>query len=99
MTAEEFVTISPRGFVLNKQQWLGSFQSGDLKYESLAWDEIFVANYGETAIVTGHDTHTVRYQDHPMDFELRGQLVLVKQQGDWKFASQQYSPIVANMPG
>ena len=94
MSAEDFVTIGPRGFVLNKQQWLGSFMSGDLKYESLKWDEVSIWNYGEAAIVTGRDRHTVKYQNRPMDFDLRGQLVLVKLQGDWKLASQQYSPIV-----
>ncbi|WP_369696646.1 nuclear transport factor 2 family protein [Aggregatilinea lenta] len=35
MSIPGFVTIGPRGFVLNKQQWLGSFQSGDLEYDSL----------------------------------------------------------------
>jgi hypothetical protein len=63
MTAEEFVTIGPRGFVFHKQQKLGSLQSGDLKHNSLARDGISIANDGETAMITGNNTHTVRQQD------------------------------------
>ncbi len=93
MTTDNFVTIGPLGFVLSKEQWLGSFNSGDLRYKTLKWDEISVSSYEDAAIVVGRDRHTVNFQNQDTTFDLRGQLVLVKQRGDWKFASQQYSAI------
>jgi ketosteroid isomerase-like protein len=95
ITAEHALSIGPLGFVLNKDQWLGGFKSGDLKYVSLTWDEVSVIDYGDTAIVVGRDKQTVKYKDDVNSQDLRGQLVLVKQDGNWKLASQQYSPIRA----
>ena len=101
MTTDRFITIGPLGFVLNKEQWLGGFKSQELRYETLQWDEISVVTYDEAAIVIGRDRHSVTFQNQRTNFDLRGQLVLVKQQGDWKLASQQYSSISAppNRPG
>ncbi len=99
MTAESFVTIGPRGFLLNKAQWLESFKPVNLTYESLEWDEISVWTFGKTALVSGHDQQKVRYQGNPpIGMDLRALLVFVKQQGHWQLVSQQYSPIVANVP-
>jgi ketosteroid isomerase-like protein len=93
MTADTFITIGPRGFLLGKEQWLEGFRTGDLRYESLTWDETSMWMYDEAAIVTGRDKQTVKYQGQPVETELRAQLVFVKQQGRWQLASQQYSPI------
>jgi ketosteroid isomerase-like protein len=77
-------------------QWLDSFKPGNLIYKSLDWSEVAVTALGDTAFVTGRDRQTVSYQSTPpQEMDLRALLVFVRQQGDWKLASQQYSPIVA----
>ena len=35
MTADVFITIGPRGFVLSKEQWLEGIRLGTLEYQAL----------------------------------------------------------------
>ncbi|HWM51038.1 MAG TPA: nuclear transport factor 2 family protein, partial [Thermoplasmata archaeon] len=48
----DFVGIGPRGFVLNKEAWLGRHRLGDLKYESIERDEMALRTYTDAAILT-----------------------------------------------
>ena len=91
--AEDFLGIGPRGFMLTKPEWIGRHASGTLHYESLAWNEARVRLYGDAAIVTGHETDTLVYDGHPMQGDYRATLVFVAQEGRWRLASLQYSPI------
>ena len=80
--------------MLTKDEWVQRFSSGDLKYESLEWDEVKVRSYGDAAVVTGREKQKVRYQNQPMESELRTTLVFVKQQGQWRLANVQFSPVL-----
>ena len=91
--ADDFVGIGPRGFMLTKDDWLQRIKSGDLKYESLNWDEAKVRLYDKAAIVTGRAMQKVNYQGNVMEARLRTTLVFVNQQG-WQLAGLQFSPIV-----
>ena len=91
--ADDFVGIGPRGFMLIKDDWLQRIKSGDLKYESLNWDEAKVRLYDKAAIVTGRAMQKVNYQGNVMEARLRTTLVFVNQQG-WQLAGLQFSPIV-----
>ena len=95
--SSDFIGIGPRGFMLTKQEWLGRIKSGNLKYESLEWDETKVRLYGSAAIVTGRAKQKVKYQEQIMEAELRTTLFFVEQQGNWQLGSLQFSPI-ADMP-
>lgn len=98
LLADDFVGIGPRGFMLTKAEWLGRHASGALRYDSLALDEVTVRPHAGAAIVTGHETDTVQYEGHPMQGDYRTTLVFVTQQGRWRLASLQFSPI-APPPG
>ncbi len=91
---DDFEGIGPRGFVLNKEQWLQRFQSGSLKYEYLDWDQVTVRPYGDAAVVTGRERQRVNYQGRPMESELRTTLVWVRQNSRWLLANAQMSPIL-----
>ncbi len=91
---DDFVGIGPRGFMLSKDEWIQRFTSGNLKYESLEWNEVRVRAYGDAAVVTGRASQKVRYQDQTMESDLRTTLVWIKQQGHWRLASWQASPIL-----
>ncbi len=91
---DDFHAIGPRGFVLNKEQWLQRFRSGSLKYEYFEWDEVNVRPYGDAAVVMGRERQKVKYQDQAMESELRTTLVWVKQDGHWLLANVQMSPIL-----
>jgi ketosteroid isomerase-like protein len=96
--ADDFVGIGPRGFMLTKEEWLGRHASGALRYESLALDEVTVRAYAGAAIVTGHETDTIQYEGHPIQGDYRATLVFVAEQGRWRLANVQFSPI-APPPG
>ncbi len=91
---DDFVGIGPRGFMLSKDEWIQRFASGNLNYESLELDEVSVRAYGDAAVVTGRDRQRVKYQNQPMDSELRIMQVWIRQQGQWRLAGLQYSPIL-----
>ncbi len=90
----DFAGIGPRGFMLAKDEWLERFTSGRLKYEYLEWDEVKVRVYGDAAVVTGRVRQEVSYQGQGMESDLRAMLVFVKQEGQWRLASVQMSPIL-----
>ena len=50
MTVADFTLVGPLGFVLDKQQWLDRYRSGDLVTSSLNWDEVVVREYATTAV-------------------------------------------------
>jgi ketosteroid isomerase-like protein len=93
LLADDFVGIGPRGFMLTKEEWLGRHASGALRYDSLALDAVTLRAYAGAAIVTGHETDTVQYEGHPMQGDYRTTLVFVTQQGRWRLANVQFSPI------
>jgi hypothetical protein len=59
LLADDFVLVGPLGFMLDKQQYLGSRRSGDLKHESFDWADVRVRIYGESAVAVGTQTHAV----------------------------------------
>ena len=40
LLADDFVLVGPLGFVLDKEQYLGSRRSGDLRHDSLEWEDV-----------------------------------------------------------
>src|SRR5262245_35688282 len=91
--ADDFLGIGPRGFLLTKEQWLDRHRSGDLKHESLAWDEVGARLYGEAAVITGRERLKGTYQGQDIEGQFRVSQVFVKQNGRWLLASIQLSPM------
>src|SRR5689334_15544372 len=56
LLADDFVLVGPLGFVLDKQQYLASRRSGDLRHASFAWEGAHANVYGEAAVVVGTQT-------------------------------------------
>ena len=96
--AEDFVGVGPRGFTLTREQWLSRHESGSLRYESFGLDEVQVRLYGDTAIMVCRQSARAVYEGENGRFELddpfRATLVFVRQEGRWKLAGLQLSPIL-----
>src|SRR2546427_10411997 len=90
----DFVGIGPRGFVLNKEAWLGRHRSGDLKYESMERDEVALRTYTDAAILTAREGSKTVYkgQEVPVG-ALRATYTFVRRIGTWRLAGVQFSPI------
>ena len=91
--ADDFVGIGPRGFILTKDEWLARHKSGDLRYESFELDEVKIRVYGDAAVLTGRETTKVKYRGQDQQGQFRTTEVFVKQDGRWRLAGLQLSPI------
>jgi ketosteroid isomerase-like protein len=96
--SEDFVGVGPRGFMLTRDQWLSRHETGSLRYESFGLDEVQTRLYGDTAIMVCRQSARAVYEDENGRFELddpfRATLIFVKQDGSWRLAGLQLSPIL-----
>jgi uncharacterized protein (TIGR02246 family) len=96
--ADDFVGVGPRGFMLTKEQWLSRHDTGSLRYEAFGLDEVEVRLFGDAAITVCRQSARGVYEGENGRFELddqfRATLVFVKQDGRWRLASLQLSPIL-----
>jgi ketosteroid isomerase-like protein len=93
LLTDDFVLVGPLGFMLDKQQYLGSRLSGDLRHESFAWEDLSVRVYGDAAVVVGSQTQRSTYQGHDASGRFRVTQVAVEQGGVWVIAGIHLSPI------
>jgi hypothetical protein len=84
--------------VLTKEQWVARHETGSLRYGSFGLDEVGVRSYGDAAIVVCRQTAAGVYEDengrYDIDESFRAMLVFVSQNGSWRLAGLQLSPIL-----
>ncbi len=73
----DFSLIGPRGFVLNRDQWLNRYKAGDLRNESFDWKVENIKDYGCTAIIEGVQTQKTTYRGQDSSGSFRVSLVAV----------------------
>ena len=93
LTTSDFTLVGPRGFVLDKAQWLDRYRTGALVTRALTWDEVQVRDYGSAAVAVGRHTQEAAYQGHPSDGSFRATHIAVLEGGHWLLAGQHLSPI------
>jgi ketosteroid isomerase-like protein len=91
LIAEDFLSIGPRGFVLDKQQWIG--RHDEFRYEQLETSEMDVRRYGDTAVVRNVQRNRATYKDEQVTLTVRVGQVWVRQQQGWRMAAIQFSPM------
>jgi uncharacterized protein (TIGR02246 family) len=96
--ADDFVAVGPRGFVLTREQWIARHETGSLRYRSFGLDEAEVRTYEDAAILVCRQTAAGVYEDengrYDIDESFRATLVFVRQDGSWRLAGLQLSPIL-----
>ena len=98
LSVADFTLVGPLGFVLDKQQWLDRYRSGDFVTHSLQWDEVSVRDYGTAAIAIGRQTQRAAYRGAASDGQFRITHVVVRTGDAWLLAGIHLSPI-APPPG
>jgi ketosteroid isomerase-like protein len=93
MAAEDLRLVGPLGFVLDKEQWLYRYRSGDLVNKSFAWDDVQIRVHGQVAVAIGIQTQDSAYRGNPSAGRFRVTQTLLKQDGAWKLLSIHLSPI------
>jgi Domain of unknown function (DUF4440) len=90
---DEFVSIGPFGFMLSKSEWIERHKSGDLKYNEFTWSDVEIRPYVDAAVITGRQEVNGSYQSQPTQGNFRCSQFFVKQNGFWRLAALQLSPI------
>lgn len=98
LLADDFAGVGPLGFLLTKEQWLARFSSGDLNYDAFTWDQTSPRLYGDAAVVVGRQVQSGSHQGHPIQAQFRVTQTIIQQDGRWRLAALQLSPITP-LPG
>jgi Domain of unknown function (DUF4440) len=94
----DFRGIGPLGFVVDKQQWLDRYRSGDLNNSAFAWQDTQQRVFGDAAVITGVQVQTTTYQGRDASGQFRGALVAVRRDGQWSIVNVQLS-MLGSPPG
>jgi hypothetical protein len=99
LLTDEFLGVGPKGFVLNKQQWLGRFPGG-LKYETIELAETQVKSYGTAAVVVTKQSQKGTFSGQRADgiFRMTQTWIQNEKSNQPQLASIQFSTIDANIP-
>jgi hypothetical protein len=93
VASERFVFINPVGGVQERGDTQGP------KIESIQTQDVQVRVHGDTAILIGHANVKGRFADgRDISGPYRYMRVFVKQQGQWRLAAMQITPIQASTP-
>ena len=91
--AADFIGVGPSGAVRTKPQVISDFASGELRFQSIATDDVQVRIYGNTAVETGLSTMNGQDKGKAVPRNNRFTRVWVKQQGHWRLVLNHYSPL------
>jgi uncharacterized protein (TIGR02246 family) len=82
--ADDYTIVTDTGDVMTKAERLAAMKSGDLKYESLTFDDVNIRVYGNTAVATLRTTGKGQYKGQDISSQARATLALVKMKGRWQ---------------
>ena len=91
LLTDDFLSIGPRGFVLNKEQWINRHKQ--FRYEQLDTSEMNIRLYGDTAIVTDTQKNKATFNNEPVSLSVRVSQVWIHENSQWKLVSIQFSPM------
>ena len=93
ISTSDFTLVGPLGFVLDKQQWLERYRSGDLVTGSLSLEDPAIRVYGEAAVTIARHIQRASYKAQPADGQFRTTHIAVHVDGRWLLAGIHLSPI------
>ncbi len=91
IVTDDFRLVGPFGFVLDKQQWLDRYRSGDFTTTALTWHDVDVREYGDTVVTIGTQTQEAAYKGTPSNGDFRISHVFVRDGDRWTIAGIQLS--------
>lgn len=91
LLADDFLSIGPKGFVLNKQEWIG--RHTHFKYHKLETSEMNIRLYDRTAIVHNIQRNRATFNDQHVELAVRVTQVWLHQGNQWQQAAIQFSPL------
>jgi len=84
LTSDDFTFVTPRGFLVTKQEMLNELASGAFKYEYRQIYDVKIRVYGDAAVVTGLSEHTVQGRNgKDCSDTYRYTRVYIREKGHW----------------
>ncbi len=93
LLADDFVSIGPKGFLLNKEEWIN--RHVHFKYHALDTSDMDIRLYNNTtAIVRNIQRNRATYQNETMELTVRvSQVWIWEADGAWRLVAIQFSPM------
>ena len=91
--ADDYYLITPQGTMQTKAERLASVKSGNTKFDSFAYEDIKVRQFGNTAVATATVRAKGKTEGKDVPGQIKATLVLVKQGTDWKVVSAQATAV------
>jgi hypothetical protein len=91
LIADDFLSIGPRGFVLDKQGWID--RHDEFTYQQLETSEMDLRHYGDTTVVRDVQRNQATYRDQHVTANTRVGQVWVRQDEAWRLVAIQFSPL------
>jgi ketosteroid isomerase-like protein len=93
--SDGFIMITTTGAISTKPEQIEMIRSGELKFDKMAFEEVGVRAYGNTAVVTALAEALQTYQGKKQSAEARVSFVAVKEGDVWRFVNAQLTPTTA----
>ena len=87
--ADDYTLVNESGVLTTKAPRLASIKSGELKFESVSFDDVKIRLYGNTAVATYHATFKAQSKGQDIGGQSRVTLTLVKIKGRWQLVAAQ----------
>jgi len=93
ISTSDFTLVGPLGFVLDKEQWLERYRSGDLVTDSLSLEDPAIRVYRDAAVTLARHIQRASYQGRPANGQFRTTHIAVRDDSRWLLAGIHLSPI------
>lgn len=90
---KDFHMVGPLGFILDRDQWLQRYRTGDLVNSAFRLEEMQPREYGETVVAIGVQDQTTTYQGRDASGRFRITVIAVRDGDSFKLAGYHLSPV------
>lgn len=97
--ADDYVIVLADGRTTTKTQRLGAMKSGDLRYQSLVFDNLKIRQYGNAAVANYRATGKSVSRAGDQALNSQAMVMLVKNGGRWQVVSSQLTDNPASQSG
>ncbi len=91
--ADDYTLVNESGVLTTKAPRLAAIRSGELKYESVSFDDVNVRMYGNTAVATYRVTSKGQSKGQDIGGQFRATSTYVKMKGRWQLVAAQVTRI------
>jgi uncharacterized protein (TIGR02246 family) len=91
--ADDYTLVNESGELTSKGPRLAAIKSGELKYESVGFDEVNIRLYGDTAVATCRSMIKAQRKGQDFSGQSRVTVTFVKIKGRWQLVAAQATRI------